>query len=208
MSPYRASQARFSVDPDGVLIGLTNTTHVFCQQITYSPYAICAVLNSSVLDFRFRALGGLGKLTSPGMFEYFDNQLRKLPIPNFQEHPAEHSELHGLGRELHGPASTPTAPGCETPNAIAGQQLSEARSLWFYVDPGGPYGDTISLAIDNPDRQGHLLGLAVEAVENGLELWGEVTEEDDWRDGKREWVSGTNHGQGRGPPSLLVGRSC
>ena len=112
LSPYRASQNRFSVDLTGNLAGLTDTTAIFLRDIyqfdTDNPklnhlYALTALLNSKVLEFRYRALGGLGKLTSRGMFEYFENQIGDLPIPYFPdpENDEDHQLLAILGQEAH-----------------------------------------------------------------------------------------------------------
>ena len=80
--PYRASENRFAVDETGLLAGLTDTTVLFAKNDDVNfLYALCALLNSSVLNFRYRALGGIGKLTGKGMFEYFENQVGDLPVP-------------------------------------------------------------------------------------------------------------------------------
>lgn len=45
-------------------------------------YYILGVLNSNLLTFRYK---GIGKLTSKGIYEYFWNQIGRLPIkmPDF-----------------------------------------------------------------------------------------------------------------------------
>ena len=40
---------------------------------------LLALLNSSTLDFRYKTIG---KQTGGGVFEYFENGIGKLPIPN------------------------------------------------------------------------------------------------------------------------------
>jgi type I restriction-modification system DNA methylase subunit len=69
LCPYRSTSNRFSVDLEGNLAGLTDTTAIFLRDIyCYDPddlkldklYALVALLNSQVLEFRYRALGGIG----------------------------------------------------------------------------------------------------------------------------------------------------
>lgn len=40
----------------------------------------------------------------------------------------------------------------------------------------------------DPNREGHLLALRIGPTENGYHIWGEITEDEDWRAGKREWT--------------------
>lgn len=39
-----------------------------------------------------------------------------------------------------------------------------------------------------PNREGHLLSLRLEPSTDGLQLWGEIAEEEDWKEGERQWV--------------------
>ncbi len=99
MLPYRAHENVCAVDTSGEWLGLTNTPHVFCRDSDVDVYALCALLNSQVLNFRYRALGGLGKLTGKGMFEYFENQVGDLP--NAALSPEDEARLSELGRAAH-----------------------------------------------------------------------------------------------------------
>lgn len=78
VSPYRTGHNRFALDSDFTYVSLTDTTVVFERRETPEDFLyIQGLLNSKVLTFRFR---GLGKLTSEGMWEAFENSLRELPI--------------------------------------------------------------------------------------------------------------------------------
>jgi hypothetical protein len=190
MVPYRASENRFVVDEFGQWLGLTNTTHIFCADSAYSAYYLCALLNSKVLEFRYRALGGLGKLTGRGMFEYFENQVGDLPIPTFedpQNHP-DHQRLAQLGREAHQLFKERFK--VITTFETTSQSLSqyEIVPFWYYHNPGGNYRDLVTWGSPDLNREGHLLALRIKPTENGYHIWGEITEDEGWREGEREWV--------------------
>lgn len=185
MMPYRASENVFAVDETGDWLGLTNTTHVFCNDFAADLYALSALLNSKVLNFRYRALGGLGKLTGKGMFEYFENQVGDLPIPELSD--KDESQLADLGRRAHELFRQRYAL-VEGYRRVLSSQVHRELPFWTYHDSAGDYGHLVSYSSPDPNRLGHLLGLRVEATETGYRLWGEVTEEEDWREGEREWT--------------------
>ncbi|MBS3934512.1 MAG: N-6 DNA methylase [Truepera sp.] len=192
--PRRASYNRFAIDETGE-VGFKSDVASFI----YSPdegksadlYAICSLLNSSVLNFRYRALGGPGKLTGKGMFEYFENQVGDLPIPDLSTE--DERRLGELGRRAHELFRERYAL-VETYQRVLYGQLQREAPFWAYHDPAGQYGHLVSYTSPDPNRVGHLLGLRVEATEwsgealQGYTLWGEVTEGEDWREGEREWV--------------------
>jgi len=184
MMPYRAHENVFAVDESGEWLGLTNTTHVFCKDSPVDAYALCALLNSQVLNFRYRALGGLGKLTGKGMFEYFENQVGDLPIPELSGE--DETRLGELSRAAHALFRRRYAL-VEAYKRVLGGQLHQETSFWSLHDPARDYGGLVSYSSPDPNRVGHLLGLRVEATERGYVLWGEVTEEEDWREGERMW---------------------
>lgn len=66
--------------------------------------------------------------------------------------------------------------------------MQRETAFAFYHDLAGDYGDLVSWRSPAPNRLGHLLSLRVEATKTGYTLWGEVTEEEDWREGEREWA--------------------
>lgn len=190
MVPYRVWENRFVVDELGEWLGLTNTTHIFCADSAYSAHYVCALLNSKVLEFRYRALGGLGKLTGRGMFEYFENQVGDLPIPTFedpQNHP-DHQRLAQLGREAHRlfRERFTVVTAFETKS----QSISDYALVpfWHYHNPSGSYSTLIAWESPDPNREGHLLALRTEPTAEGYYLWGETTEDEDWREGEREWT--------------------
>ena len=198
LCPYRSSSNRFSVDIEGDLAGLTDTTAIFLKDIyVYDAediklnrlYALTALLNSQVLEFRYRALGGLGKLTSSGMFEYFPYQIGYLPIPVFEnpENNPDFQELAELGKEAHqiwrDRYSIITTYQAKS-SAIPYTEVSATH----YHRITGDYGADVEYSSPNPNREGYLLSLKIEATIDGYRLWGEITEDEDWKEGDREWV--------------------
>jgi len=185
--PRRASYNRFAVDETGE-IGFKSDVASFIYRPDEGKssdlYVLCALLNSKVLNFRYRALGGLGKLTGKGMFEYFENQVGDLPIAKLS--PEDETRLGELGREAHALFRRRYALMEAYGEAFSGQ-MQQPVSFWHFHDPAGDYGPFVSYRSPDPNRVGHLLGLRVEATERGYKLWGEVCEDDNWREGERTW---------------------
>lgn len=189
LAPYRAPKNRFSVDETGLLAGIQDTTAIYLgpKDLDWT-YALSAILNSKVLDFRYRALGGIGKLTGKGMFEYFENQIRKLPIPPQEEHPREFERLADLGRTAH----DLTRLKREISEGVireAKSVVSTETTLWEYADLGGPYGDIVSWRSPNADYIGHLKDVRMKATRDGFVLSGEVTENPEWKGAEYEWIT-------------------
>jgi type I restriction-modification system DNA methylase subunit len=76
---YRAKNNEFVYDDTQNFIGLTNTTVIFGNSSEYNLKYVLALLNSKLLNFRYKSIG---KQTGNGVFEYFENQITKLPIAN------------------------------------------------------------------------------------------------------------------------------
>ncbi|MGQ0548177.1 MAG: hypothetical protein ACT4PY_00690 [Armatimonadota bacterium] len=57
----------------------------------------------------------------------------------------------------------------------------------YYHDPAGSYASVVAYTSPDPNAVGHLLALRVQATTQGYLLNGEVTEEEDWEEGEREW---------------------
>ena len=74
---YRAKANEFIIDESSDYIGLTNTTVIFDTNTDYSLKYILALLNSSLLNFRYKSIG---KQTGSGVYEYFENGVGKLPV--------------------------------------------------------------------------------------------------------------------------------
>jgi len=189
--PRRANSNKFTVDEDGSL-GFKSDVAGFVKAENTSIetlYYICALLNSKVLEFRYRSLGGIGKLTGKGMFEYFENQVGDLPIPVF-ENPEQNSDfqtLAELGKEAH--------QIWRDRYAIVTTYQAKASAIPYtevpathYHNISGDYGADVEYASPNPNREGHLLSLKIEPTIDGYRIWGEITEDEDWREGDREWV--------------------
>jgi hypothetical protein len=79
---YRAKYNAFILDESNDYIGLTNTTVIFGTDKKLSLKYILALLNSQLLDFRYKAIG---KQTGGGVYEYFANGVGKLPIPKISQ---------------------------------------------------------------------------------------------------------------------------
>ncbi len=75
---YRAKENTFCIDETTDYIGLTNTTVIFDTNPTVDIKYVLALLNSRTLGYRYRSIG---KQTGSGIFEFFENQVSKLPIP-------------------------------------------------------------------------------------------------------------------------------
>lgn len=75
---YRSKNNEFVYEDTKQFIGLTNTTVIFGNNENYNLKYILALLNSKTLNFRYKSIG---KQTGSGIFEYFENQISKLPIP-------------------------------------------------------------------------------------------------------------------------------
>lgn len=75
--PYLARSNRFALDQECCYLGLTDTTVLYdAGQVEDMRYLV-ALLNSSLLTFRFRQIG---KLKSAGVIEYFWNSVSKLHV--------------------------------------------------------------------------------------------------------------------------------
>jgi hypothetical protein len=75
---YRGTHNKFIFDASSDFIGLTNTTVVFDTNKDYCLKYIIALLNSKLLNYRYKTIG---KQTGGGVFEYFANGVGKFPIP-------------------------------------------------------------------------------------------------------------------------------
>jgi hypothetical protein len=74
----RAFNNTFCYDEGFDYLGFSNMTVVFETNQKYSIKYILALLNSRLLNFRYKSIG---KQTGGGSFEYFPNGVGKLPIP-------------------------------------------------------------------------------------------------------------------------------
>ena len=77
-----ATASTFAVDSDNLAMYLTDTTVIYLTNPDIPINALCALLNSDILDFRFHYLT---KLKSGGVKEFFAKQVEKQPIP-FKPH--------------------------------------------------------------------------------------------------------------------------
>jgi len=75
---YRAKENIFCFDNTAEYIGFTNTTVIFDTHESLDLKYLLALLNSKTLNFRYKSIG---KQTGSGVYEYFENGVGKLPIP-------------------------------------------------------------------------------------------------------------------------------
>jgi hypothetical protein len=73
-----ATTSTFAVDSDNLAMYLTDTTVIYLTNPDIPIHALCALLNSDILDFRFHYLT---KLKGGGVKEFFAKQVEKQPIP-------------------------------------------------------------------------------------------------------------------------------
>lgn len=79
---YRGKDNVFTYDDTGDYIGLTNTTVIFDTNEAIHLKYLLALLNSKTLNFRYKSIG---KQTGSGVYEYFENGVGKLPIPEISQ---------------------------------------------------------------------------------------------------------------------------
>jgi len=175
MHSYRAGTNGFAVDASGRWLGLTNTTHVFVDEAD-DPYALAVLLNSPVAEFRHRTLGGIGKATSTGMYEYFANQLDRWPVPVLDD--AARTALGGVGRRLHALYATAGERSAALEHVWTAVP-SAPRPLAAFADPAGPYADVVEVSGQHVDEVGFLYGLQVEVVGRTMRVSGEVAPDDE-----------------------------
>ncbi len=78
VSPFLSRHNRFALDTSREFIGLTDTIVLFKNKNTAEDINyFLALLNSKLLDFRFK---GIAKLKGNGIYEYFWNSVSKLRI--------------------------------------------------------------------------------------------------------------------------------
>lgn len=84
--PYRASTNRFALDANLDFLGLTDTTVLYENGQPEDLRYILGLLNTRILTARVRFIS---KLLGGGVFEYYENNVSKLPIPRAK--PGEHA---------------------------------------------------------------------------------------------------------------------
>ncbi len=78
----RAFENIFAIDTSNEYLAFSNMTTIFDTNEKLDLKYLMALLNSKVLNFRYKSLG---KQTGGGSFEYFPNGVGKLPIPEIEE---------------------------------------------------------------------------------------------------------------------------
>jgi len=85
-SSRRAFENTFAIDCKNEYLAFSNMTTIFDTNDDFNLKYLLALLNSKVLNFRYRSIG---KQTGGGSFEYFPNGVGKLPIPNISKEEQE-----------------------------------------------------------------------------------------------------------------------
>ncbi|MDS3860562.1 Eco57I restriction-modification methylase domain-containing protein [Thermosynechococcaceae cyanobacterium BACA0444] len=189
--PRRCSSNKFFVDEYGT-IGFKSDVAAFIKEEGASLndlFYLCSLLNSKVIQFRYRCLGGIGKLTGQGMFEYFENQVGDLPIPVISDpdNNPNYQALVRLGREAH-QAWQDRYQILMAYHAQSTALPHQEKPLNLYFDLLGDYVSDLAWSSPIPNQEGYLLKFRVDPKADGLIIWAEVTDEEDWRDGNRNWV--------------------
>lgn len=78
----RAFNNTFAMDERCDYLAFSNMTTIFMNKGNFESKYILALLNSNVLNFRYKSIG---KQTGGGSFEYFPNGISKLPIPTIDK---------------------------------------------------------------------------------------------------------------------------
>lgn len=106
LCPYLATSNRFALVVSDEFIGLTDTTVIFESNQAEDLRYILAVLNSKLIQYRYKASA---KLKSAGIYEYFWNSISKIPIKriNFNSvtEKAAHDRLVELTLDLEASAA-------------------------------------------------------------------------------------------------------
>ena len=127
LSPYRTGHNRFALDEDFSYFTSTDTTIVFSRDGTKEDLRyVQGLLNTKLLTFRFR---GLGKLTSPNMWESFHYSIKDLPIRRIDfENPEDHERHDAIVRLVEdiGRATTAGREGLSATDRSLGARRAEA----------------------------------------------------------------------------------
>jgi hypothetical protein len=75
---YRGKENCFVFDDSSDYVGLTNTTVIFGDNPEINLKYVLGLLNSKLINYRYKSIG---KQTGGGVFEYFENGIKKIPIP-------------------------------------------------------------------------------------------------------------------------------
>jgi hypothetical protein len=125
--PYLATTNRFALDEGERYLGLTDTTVLFENDQLEDLRYIMALLNSSLLTYRFRFIA---KLKSGGILEYFWNSVTKLPIKRVEsgEDRKRHDELVALAIEAEHAARRAQGAQTEQDSEVFSRQLAMTES--------------------------------------------------------------------------------
>jgi predicted type IV restriction endonuclease len=89
--PYLAQTNRFALIDNENILGLTDTTVIFDNNQKESMEYLVALLNSSLLTFRFKSIG---KMKGGGVLEYFWNSISKIPVKRINFDNKNEKDMH------------------------------------------------------------------------------------------------------------------
>jgi type I restriction-modification system DNA methylase subunit len=94
LTPFIAPENRFALDSSGSFVGLTDSYAIFPTDESPDLYYLLALLNSRLLNFRYRFIGK----AKDYRYEYFENGLAKIPIRRAA--PEVEAELIALAQQV------------------------------------------------------------------------------------------------------------
>lgn len=97
VSPYMAHQTTFAPDFSVSNFYSTDTTVLYLTKESFPKYALLALLNSDIANFRFEYIT---KLKGGGQREYFAKQVLRFPVPFFDNSDPKVVELEEIGKQL------------------------------------------------------------------------------------------------------------
>lgn len=101
LSPYLAKSNRFALDEKVEFLSLTDTTVIFDSGQQEDLYYILALLNTDLLTNRYKSIG---KLKGSGVYEYFWNNVSKMPIKRIDfsntKQVSLHNQIVNLSKQL------------------------------------------------------------------------------------------------------------
>lgn len=97
VSPYMADKTTFAPDFSVSNFYSTDTTIIYLNKEGFPKYALLALMNSDIANFRFEYIT---KLKGGGQREYFAKQVLRFPVPFSDDTDPQVVELEEIGKQL------------------------------------------------------------------------------------------------------------